>query len=997
MAKYTLISCLLISGLISSSFKLPYQPAELDRAVQWADSVYQTMTPDERIGQLIMIRAHSDKGAQHIEKVKGLIKEYKVGGLCFFQGTPEKQVQLINEYQSLAQPVPMMIAMDAEWGLGMRMKESTISFPYQLMLGAIQDNRLLYDMGQEIARQLREVGVQINFAPVADVNNNPLNPVINYRSFGEDRYNVAVKSYMYMKGMQDHQVMACAKHFPGHGDTDTDSHYDLPVITHDYDRLDSVELFPFSILAERNIGSMMVAHLHVPALDERDNRPTTLSYNTVTRLLKEGMNYEGLIFTDGLGMEGVRKYFADGEVEAEALLAGNDVLLLPQDVAAAVSRIKTYLAEGKLSWEELEKSVKKILIAKHQLGLTKYRPIAVEGVRARVNSSHAKALKRTLVANALTLVRDEEKQIPIEPRNELKVASLSIGASGVTDFQERLLAYQKMPVYQSEKAISATQSRKLLEQLSNQDVVLVGMHDMSQYASKKFGIHPTAVDFIRQLSQRTKVVLTLFGNPYSLKYFDGLPTVLVAYEENEDTQDLAAQALFGAIGLKGRLPVTVSEKSKYGDGEVTRKLARFGYAPPESQGLDTHMVNDIRAIARNAVDARATPGCVVLVAKNGQIIFEEAFGHHTYKKETPAAVDDIYDLASLTKIASATLAIMKLYEEGKVALDTPIVRYLPELEGTNKAQLVLRDIMAHRAGLKDWIPFYQETVEKSRRRTRQKKEFFRSKAERNYSVGVASSLFLREDFIDTIYTRIYQSRVYTSQGYEYSDLGFYLISRIVEATGGMPLNEFVARHFYWPMGLETATYNPLEHFSADRIPPTERDNYFRLQTVQGYVHDMGAAMLGGVSGHAGLFASARDVAAIMQMLLNGGDYAGQQFLQPATVDTFTQRHPEDTRRGLGFDMRQLNPKRWLNLPATSSVHTFGHTGFTGTCAWADPEHELVYVFLSNRTYPSMNNYKLNKMKTRRRILSSVYDAMEEETIFLPEEVVIEEPSSFGNK
>lgn len=985
---------LLVIGLMSSSFFIPSpkpQSQLTDAANIWADSVYQAMTETERIGQLMMIRAHSDKGAEHISKVKNLITEYKVGGLCFFQGTPEKQAELTNEYQQLAGSVPLMIAMDAEWGLGMRLKKSTISFPYQLMLGAIQDNRLLYDMGAEIARQMRTLGVHVNFAPVADVNNNPNNPVINYRSFGEDRSNVAVKSYMYMKGMQDHRVMACAKHFPGHGDTNKDSHYDLPVINHEYDRLDSIELYPFRVLAEEGIGSMMVAHLQVPALDERENRPTTLSYNTVTRLLKEGMAYEGLIFTDGLGMKGVTKHFGGGIVEAEALVAGNDVLLLPEDVVASFKAIKAYLEEGKLSWEEIERSVKKILHAKYHLGLNKPEaPIEVENIRSSLNSANAIQLKRTLIANALTLVRDDNKLLPLEASGDVKLASLAIGAAGITPFQKRLQSYGKMRLLQAGSSISGSKQASLLQELKAYDKVIISLHDMSQRASKDFGLSSSAIKFIHNLSKQTEVVLTIFGNPYSLEHFDLLNCVMVAYDEDENTQDLAAQALFGAIALKGRLPVSVSSKSTFGMGIMTRQLARFGYAPASMLGLDTSILRNIDEIARNAIKAKATPGCVVLVAKDGQIIHEKAYGFHTYKKQHLVEIDDIYDLASLTKIASATLAIMKLYEQGKVHLDTSIVHYLPELAGTNKADLTLRDIMAHRARLKDWIPFYEQTVVKHRRRVKQKQEFYRTRPERGYSIGVASSLFLREDFIDTIYQQIYESTLRSSSSYKYSDLGFYMIARIVEKVSGQPLDIYVREQFYLPMGLTTATYNPLLHFSETRIPPSERDNYFRLQTVQGYVHDMGAAMLGGVSGHAGLFASAKDVAAIMQMLLNGGIYGEQQLLQAATIDTFTHRHPKETRRGIGFDMRQLNPDKWINLPAEVSENAFGHTGFTGTCAWADPDQGLVYVFLSNRTYPSMNNYKLNRLETRRRMMSTIYQAMPKEDIFNPEEYTIDD-------
>lgn len=944
---------------------------------QWVDSVYNAMTEAQRLGQLFMIRAHSDLGQEHVDKVMSQIEKYHVGGLCFFQGTPEKQVELANQYQMLAQPAPLLVGIDGEWGLGMRMKNSTISFPRQLMLGAIQDNRLLYDMGREIARQMRLVGVHINFAPVADVNNNPANPVINTRSFGEGRYNVAVKSYMYAKGMEDNGILACAKHFPGHGDTDVDSHLDLPVITHSRERLDSIELFPFRLLSQYGIGSMMVAHLNVPALDDRENRPTTLSNKAITKLLKEEIGFEGLIFTDALEMKGVTKHFRSGQVEAEALLAGNDILLLPEDLEASVSEIRKYISEGRISWERIEHSVKKILWAKYRLGLTHYVPLPPpDSLRQALNAPQAVALKRELIANALTLVRNREGLIPFRKLDTLQLASLSIGASRQTPFQERLLAYQQMPVLQVGRDISSPRSQELIQKLKNKDAVIVSLHDMGSKASDNWGITPGTLSFLRTLQRETRVVLVVFGNPYSLRNFDDMEWVLEAYDEDPVTQDLAAQALFGAIALKGRLPVTASPRSSFETGVFTRQVSRFGFAPPAFGGLDSSTLARIDEIAAGAIAARATPGCVVLVAKDGHVIYEKAFGYHTYRQLQPVRTDDLYDLASLTKITGAALAVMKLYEQGLLSLDTPIVRYLPELEGSNKATLVLRDILAHRAGLEGWIPFYKQTMTTRRRKVRQRPEYYRQSPEPGYSVPVANHLFLREDFQKDIWRQIYDSRLSSRRNYEYSDLGFYLIARMVQHLSGQPLDEYLATHFYRPLGLKTITYNPWKYFPLTRIPPTERDNYFRLQTVHGYVHDMGAAMLGGVSGHAGLFATAYDVGVIMQMLLNEGQYGGQQFLQPATIREFTARHPGETRRGLGFDMPQLDPDKWINLPPEASENTFGHTGFTGTCAWADPDKQLVFVFLANRTYPSMNNYRLNKMKTRRRILSTIYDALD---------------------
>lgn len=969
MIRLLTLSCLLLMG-----YGLHAQTAP---AAAWADSVYNNMTETERLGQLFMIRAHSDLGAEHIQSVEAQIKKYKVGGLCFFQGTPERQVELINQYQQLATPVPLMIAIDGEWGLGMRMKASTISFPRQLTLGAIQDNSLIYEMGTEIARQMKLAGIHVNFAPVADVNNNAANPVINNRSFGEDRMNVAAKSWRYAQGMQDNGVMACAKHFPGHGDTDVDSHLDLPVIRHSYERLDSIELFPFRQLAKQGIGSMMVAHLSVPALDARKNRPTTLSYNTITNLLKEGLEYKGIVFTDALEMKGVTKHFESGEVEAEALVAGNDILLLPEDLEAAYREVRNYIEAGELSWEALEPRVKKVLRAKYQLGLRQFEPLSTDSLRERLNTDEALLLKRKLLINALTMVRNPNDLVPFRQLEGINMASLSINASKATPFQERLQEYKKMPTLQCGKAPSDREQARLIAELGKADIAIVGLHDMSSRASGDFGISKAARRMLQQLQQKTKVVLVVFGNPYSLKFFDEQDWVLEAYEDSPMMQRLAAEALFGARSIKGRLPITASPKSQFGDGVITSKLARFGFAPPAAVGMDAATLAKIDEIANRAVEAKATPGCVVLVAKDQQIIYKKAFGHHTYSEAQPVHADDIYDLASVTKIAASTLAIMWLQECGQVHLDTPIVRYLPELEGTNKAQLCLRDIMAHRAGLKDWIPFYKQTLSYNRKRMSHSRDYYRKNPSPGFGVEVAPYLYLRDDFPTDLYQQIYDSEIQENPRYKYSDLGFYLVAQLVDRLTGMPLNQFSSRLFYQPMGLQTATYLPLERFTPPEIAPTEIDNYFRKQALRGYVHDMGAAMLGGVSGHAGLFSNAQDLAAIMQMLLNGGLYGDQRLLQAETIQGFTKRHPKSTRRGIGFDMRQLDPSKWINLPNDASDATFGHTGFTGTCVWADPEENLVFVFLSNRTFPDMNNYKLNKMRVRHRILSTVYEAIEQ--------------------
>lgn len=967
--------CLLSTIVIFLSASEPavniVNESEKSQADIWVDSVFNTLSFDERLGQLFMIRAHSDKGPEHVRRVEEQIKKYQVGGLCFFQGTPEEEVRLTNKYQALTK-VPLMIAIDAEWGLGMRMKKSTISFPRQLMLGAIQDNRLIYEMGQEIARQCRRVGIHINFAPVADVNNNAANPVINTRSFGEDRYNVSTKSYMYMKGLQDGKVMACAKHFPGHGDTDVDSHHELPIIPHSLDRLDSIELYPFKVLIEQGVQSFMVAHLSVPMLDDRENRPTTLSKNVITDLLKNRLAFNGLVFTDAMEMKGVTKYYAEGVTEAEALLAGNDVLLLPNNIEASIREIKKYIEEDKLDVEDLNKRVKKVLLAKYNYQLRTQQYINPENIRADLNSPEAFILKRKLIENALTLVRNNNNLVPFQNLAPKRIASISIGASRRTPFQNTLDKYGKIGHFQVDKEISKREFSSLINRFKENDIVIVGLHEMDSRASKGFGITKSTKMFLKALSEKTQVVLVVFGNPYSLKYFDDFGAVLMAYDDGEMTQDLAAQALFGVNAIKGRLPITASEKSKFNQGIITTPIVRLGYDMPENVGFDGTKLMAIDELMLRAIDTAATPGGVILVAKNGKVVYHKAYGHHTYKQRRLVQEDDIFDLASITKIAASTISIMKLVDEGKVNIERPISDYLPELKGTNKEGLILKDILSHKAGLKSWIPFYKQTITKYRKPN---PEYYQFGPYNGYTTPVAMNLYMKTDFKTEIWNQIFESEVGPKGRYVYSDLGFYMMARLIKQLTGKTIDEYVQETFYRPMGLSTATYNPLEKFSRDRIVPTEEDRYWRQQRVHGYVHDMGAAMLGGVSGHAGLFASANDLAIIMQMLLNKGYYGGKQYFSPETVKLFTKRHPSSSRYGIGFDMLELDTERNPNFSTKASHNTFGHLGFTGTCAWADPDKNLIYIFLSNRTYPTMKNKKLYEGDFRPRIQDVVYEAL----------------------
>ncbi len=938
---------------------------------EWVESTLSKMSLDQRLGQLFMIRAHSDLGNDHITEVKRQIAKYHVGGLCFFQGTPKKHLRLINDYQELSN-LPLMVAMDAEWGLGMRFKDGVIDFPRALMLGAIQDNSLIYEYGKEIARQMKRLGVHVNFAPVLDVNNNAANPVINFRSFGEDKYNVSTKGYMFMRGLQDHGVAACAKHFPGHGDTDIDSHHELPVISHDLNRLEDLELFPFETLIKQNIASVMVAHLHVPALDNRDNIPTTLSHRVINDLLRKKMKFNGLVYTDALEMQAVAKHYENGEVEIKALEAGNDILLLPNDIDKSFAMIKENLATGKMHEDRINESVRRVLRAKFRLGLHKYEPSDEVGLRSDLNRNHVLGLKHQLIENAITLVRNESDLVPLLRRQEA-AASLSIGSSLLSHFQVMINEYDEMPRYLAPNGIEGDQKVKLLQKLKKYKRVIVSLHGMSQHARNNFGLKDSTLDFLKSLREETDVVLVIFGNPYSLRFFDDFDKVIVAYDDDRLTQNITAQALFGAIPFKGRLPVSANVRSAYGMGVDTQgDNYRIGYSVPTRIGLNMDSLKKVDQLVYELIKKKASPGAQLLVAKEGKVVYQKNYGYHTYKNDRPVQRNHLYDLASVTKITAATMAVMKLHDQGKLDLKTSIVNYLPELEGTNKAKMNLAEIMTHQAGLKPWIPFYKATL--ATQTNRPSSAYYASEFSEKFNVKVLDDLFLRSDYPDTIWQMIVDSDLRPNKNYRYSDLGFYMIARIVEKLAGVSIDQFVEQNYYQPLNMNRTTFNPLESFRKEDIVPTERDEYFRFADIQGYVHDMGAAMLRGVSGHAGLFSNSGDLVKIFQMLLNNGYYGGVQYLKPETIKMFTTRHLGSSRRGIGFDMKELQPKSKPNICRFASDAAFGHFGFTGTCVWVDPEYKLIYIFLSNRTYPTMNNNLLNQEDYRSKIQEAIYRA-----------------------
>jgi beta-N-acetylhexosaminidase len=972
---YLFLLVIILSGNISI--------AQNSAATNWADSVFKTLSEEERIAQLMIVRLSTydakTKTAIFFDKqVAELVKKYNVGGICVFQGSPVKQANIINALQAQAK-TPLLMCIDAEWGVGMRMIDSVLPLPRQMMLGAVADAGIAYEYGKIVAEQCKRVGLQVNYAPVVDINNNPNNPVINDRSFGEDKYKVALFGIQYMKGMQDNGVMACAKHFPGHGDVSVDSHYDLPVINKSMAQLDSLELYPFKEIFKAGIGSVMIAHLAIPAIDNTANKATSISKNNVTELMRNQLGYQGLSFTDALEMQGVKKYYPDGAASVESLVAGNDMLCLPADIPLAIEKIKAAIKNNKISWADIEMHCKKVLLAKYQYGLTTLKPINTSNLTNDLNSK-VKNMRKLIAENALTLLsRSEDSFLPLAAPAQPKaneVVYVSIGNSSDNAFAKRMRNDYKADVFYFNYQQDAGRILSTVELIKKRyKKVVIGIHNYNRVPLNNFGISKPAIDLVTQLQQQTAAVTFVFGNPYAIKNWCAAKNIIACYEDDEIIQNTAVDLLQGKIAAKGKLPVTVCEEFKYGSGIVATGFF-LPRTNPDEAGLDLVKLNTVDSIVNDAIAKGATPGGVVLVAKNGKIAYHKAFGHYTYDNTEPVQLESIFDMASVTKICATTISVMKLYDEGKIDLNKTLGDYLPWVKGSNKESLLISNILLHQAGLVAYIPFYKETIDSTGKPL---SKYYATKQTDSFSIRVAENLFMRTNWRDTLYQRILQSPLAATGKYIYSDNDFIFLGKIVEAISGQPLNEYAAKEFYKPLGLTTTGFKPREHFALNRIIPTEQERNFRQQLLRGDVHDPGASMFGGVAGHAGLFSNAYDLAVIMQMLLNGGNFNGKKYLQKETVDLFTAYHSAISRRGYGFDKPEKdNATRPEPYPALSaSPLTFGHTGYTGTCVWADPASKLIFIFLSNRVNPDGGdvNRKLLNMNVRPKMHEAIYNAI----------------------
>lgn len=957
---------------------VPWKNFTGDRRV---DSILSTMTVREMIAQLIWIPAWADAKGGNYMQVEELVTKYGIGGVIFFEGSRDLQVDFTKRIGKMSK-IPLIIAQDAEWGTGMRLKEIE-DFPYQMTLGALQNDSLIYRMGAAVAWQCRDIGVNINLAPVADVNNNPLNPVINYRSFGEDPERVADKAVMYMKGLQDNGIIACAKHFPGHGDTDVDSHTGLPVIKGDRQRFEEVELVPFRRLAEEGIGAVMTAHISVPGL-EKSGLPATFSKKVITTLLRQDTRFRGLILTDAMNMAGATLTYPSGIAEAEAFLAGNDIIEYSTDPVRAIDEIARRVEKGEIAVSEVISRCRKLLAAKLWLenlktgnGDTGVTPDGRQGTG--IPGSEHPALIRDLYNGAMTLIENNNNLIPLGRLDRIRIATVSVNRLAMTEFQRMTDRYTNADHYFIDPS-NEQGARFVMSKLKDYDVVIAGFCSLEQKPAGQYGVTPSLNNLFRQITSLDRAAVIWFGNPYGIARLDMTEkpsAFLVAYQDNQYSHQAAVQVLFGAIGASGRLPVTVSEAYPLGTGILTPGNIRLQYGFPENAGLSSErLIGKVDSIVKEGIDSLAFPGCQVLIARKGIVVMNKCYGFHLYDSTEAVSESDLWDLASVTKVTAATPSLMLLHDRGLFDPDKTLGYYLPWFRFSDKGDLVLREMLAHQSGLRSWIPFWRNTLDND---STFRRGIFSDYTNRKFALAVTDSMYMNRHYLRDMFREIRDSPL-GQKKYVYSDLTFILAAEIIESLTDSTIDKFAPVNIYRPIGAFNITYKPLEKYPRERVVPTEFDSLFRKQLLRGTVHDEGTAMLGGVSGHAGLFATGNDLLKVVEMYRRGGEYGGVRVLSSDVLREYTRvQYPEnENRRGLGFDKplpgNDTIPPEEAYPCHSASPSSFGHSGFTGTFIWVDPEEEISYVFVSNRVYPTRNNNQLSNLSIRGRILQAVYDS-----------------------
>lgn len=941
----------------------------------WVKQQLQRMSLREQIGQMLILGAWVNKDKDHIENLERNIALYKPGGLIFFQGHPLKQAYLINYYQQFSS-IPLLISLDAEWGTAMRLKEIE-KMCFALTIGAANSDSLAFEAGYRLGLECKRMGILLNYAPDADVNANSVNPIIGFRSFGQDPKRVAALSTQMMLGMQKAGIMACAKHFPGHGDAITDSHLGLPIIDHNQQQFDSVDLLPFKEMIKAGVASVMTAHLAVPAFEKKNNWPSSLSYDIVTELLRKKLNFSGLIITDGLNMKGARMGNSESWTAAKAVLAGNDMLCLIDDPKSSLLAIENLIKENKIDSNEINLRCARILYYKELYGLTSFSPINTENLMQDLNegivAEKNRNVKREIAKRSIVLVKDSLNYLPLKTgANQSKsIVWVHYGSYLPQAWSGELKKYQDIVTYYIPLQIHQQKLAEIQNEIEykykNQIVVFTASNPKIWGADAK-RLPGDIAQFILKLNTISQLHFILFGNVYGLDQFVKLPCILAAHEDENEFYEAAAKALLGQSEISGILPVQVNSNFYLGQG-IVKKATFSSEIFSASEIKKTEFQYDfslqLDTLVKKSIDKKIFPGAQIVVLKNGRKVFHKSYGSFYYDSARPVLNTDMYDLASVSKIAATTLASMKLYETGQLDLDKKLVDYLPELEHTNKENIKISELLLHEAGLVSWIPFYKTALNQNA---------FSQKKDSIHTVQISNNCFMDSSFKDSIWKQIVNSELVNKGKFVYSDLSMILMQKVIERITSSTLESYVRKTYWDSMNLRSICFSPAKKRMATISAPGTRDCVFRNGDVQGFVHDPAAAMLGGMCGHAGVFATAEEVAALMQMLLNKGELNGKRYLKPTTVEKFTIKQGKWSNRGFGFD----KPNGNLQVPNISNLvpmKTFGHSGFTGIWAWADPVNQIVVVICSNRTYPNEENKQIISQGIRGKIIDVVYKAL----------------------
>ena len=957
MLRITLILLLNISFVFSQDIYSSLIQSEK----KWVDSVYTSLTLEEKVSQLFINWVSPEQSDFNV--IRKLVEEDKIGGLIFSIGTTNSHIEWLNKFQTIAK-TPLLVAMDAEWGPSQRLTD-VFAHPWNMTLGAIQDNSLVRDISMRMAEQNKALGIHYNFSPSVDVNNNSKNPIIGNRSFGEDPNNVYLKAKAYIQGHKDAGVFTSIKHFPGHGDTDKDSHKTLPVINGDIKRLNNVELYPFRRLIEDGVAeSIMLAHLSVPALDKK--YPSSLSYKTVNNLLRDDYEFNGITITDALDMKGVLQD-PNINVDLRAFEVGNDIILMSTNVSQGVKLISESFKKGKISESRLSSSVKKILSLKAKSNLKNFKNISTENILSKVNTSKDTLLYSKAMSSAITLVKNTNNILPLT--NNKKYLHVAFGENDRGDH-----LYDKMNKYLNVDTYTNDDITPLFNK-TKYDGILISYHGSSKSPYASNIIPKEIVEKINSISVNNNVVLNLFLNPYSLNSFksiENFESIVIGYQNNMISQEVLADLLFGVSSFKGKIPVS-NNFFKVNHGLTFNKKNIIGFSRPSYEGFDTARLSYLDSIAKNAIDSMMTPGIQMLVSRKGKIVYNKSFGYHTYEKVNKLENNHVFDLSSITKILATMPLVLQEFDNKNISLETNLSELFPKKKLNEKGSISIKEMLSHYARLRPWIPFYEETLN---RKEKPKSRFYKSNSKSTFSTRVSENLFLKSNYREKIFKSILDSELRDTLEYKYSDLPFYFLKFWFEDLYNKPLNILANEKIFEPLGLKRTMFNPHESISLEEIVPSERDDFFRHSKLHGYVHDEGAAMLGGISGHAGLFSNAYEVAIVLQAMIQKGSYNNQRLFSENSFNTFNYCYycDNDNRSGVGFDKPQVEGKHGSTFGGVS-MNSFGHYGYTGSIAWADPDEEIIFIFLSNRTYPTRENTLLQTSNIRTRAQEIVYKSL----------------------